>query len=124
MARIVEHLPVAELEARYRAARGVTEARHYQAIWLLAQGRTFLEVAEVLAFVPRWVERLVVLLPPGDPMDRRVEVRADMLARFEPVPVPGRAALIVAADLMELPPGRVGQRRRELQDRRRFGERL
>ena len=58
MARIVEHLPVAELEARYRAARDATEARHYQAIWLLAQGRTFLEVAEVLAFVPRWVERL------------------------------------------------------------------
>src|ERR671929_635069 len=58
MARIVEHLPLAELEARYRAARDVTEARHYQAIWLLAQGRTFLEVAEVLAFVPRWVEEL------------------------------------------------------------------
>ena len=58
MARIVEHLPLAELEARYRAARDVTEARHYQAIWLLAQGRTFLEVAEVLAFVPRWVEQL------------------------------------------------------------------
>src|SRR5919205_1386312 len=58
MARIVEHLPLAELEARYRAAREVTEARHYQAIWLLAQGRTFLEVAEVLAFVPRWVEQL------------------------------------------------------------------
>jgi transposase len=58
MARIVEHLPLAELEARYRAARDVTEARHFQAIWLLAQGRTFLEVAEVLAFVPRWVEQL------------------------------------------------------------------
>ena len=58
MARIVEHLPVEELEARYRAAREVTEARHLQAIWLLAQGRTFLEVAEVLAFVPRWVEQL------------------------------------------------------------------
>ena len=69
MARIVGHLPVAELEARYRAARDVTEARyraardvtearHYQAIWLLAQGRTFMEVAEVLAFVPRWVEEL------------------------------------------------------------------
>jgi transposase len=58
MARIVEHLPVEELEARYRAARDVTEARHLQAIWLLAQGRTFLEVAEVLAFVPRWVEQL------------------------------------------------------------------
>ncbi len=58
MARIVEHLPIEELEARYRAARDVTEARHYQAIWLLAQGRTVLEVAEVLAFVPRWVEQL------------------------------------------------------------------
>jgi transposase len=58
MARIVGHLPVAELEARYRAARDATEARHTQAIWLLAQGRTILEVAEVLAFVPRWVEEL------------------------------------------------------------------
>ena len=58
MARIVEHLPVEELEARYRAARDATEARHFQAIWLLAQGRTFVEVAEVLAFVPRWVEEL------------------------------------------------------------------
>jgi len=58
MARVVDHLPLEELEARYRAARDVTEARHYQAIWLLAQGRTFLEVAEVLAFVPRWVEEL------------------------------------------------------------------
>src|ERR687893_2282521 len=58
MARIVDHLPLEELEARYRAARDATEARHIQAIWLLAQGRTFLEVAEVLAFVPRWVEQL------------------------------------------------------------------
>jgi transposase len=58
MARIVEHLPVEELEARYRAARDATEARHFQAIWLLAQGRTFVEAAEVLAFVPRWVEEL------------------------------------------------------------------
>jgi transposase len=58
MARIVDHLPLEELEARYRAARDVTDARHTQAIWLLAQGRTVLEVAEVLAFVPRWVEEL------------------------------------------------------------------
>src|ERR671910_1238619 len=58
MARIVGHLPVAELEARCRAARDVTEARHFQAIWLLAQGRTVLEVSEVLAFVPRWVTQL------------------------------------------------------------------
>ena len=58
MAHIVEHLSLRQLEARYRASRDATEARHLQAIWLLAQGRTFLEVAEVLAFVPRWVEQL------------------------------------------------------------------
>src|SRR3712207_5131132 len=58
MARIVEHLSIEDLEARYRAARDATEARHFQAIWLLARGRTFVEVAEVLAFVPRWVEEL------------------------------------------------------------------
>src|SRR5215213_2275373 len=58
MARIVDHLLLAELEARYRAARDANEARHTQAIWLLAQGRSFLEVAEVLALVPRWVEEL------------------------------------------------------------------
>ena len=57
MARIAGHLPVAELEGRYRAARDATEARHIQAIWLLAQGRTYLEVAELLAVVPRWVEQ-------------------------------------------------------------------
>ena len=74
MARIVEHLPIEELEARYRAARDVTEARHFQAIWLLAQGRTVLEVAEVLAFVPRWVERLAArpnASGPGALGDRR-----------------------------------------------------
>jgi transposase len=58
MAHIVEHLSVEELEARYRAAQDATEARHFQAIWLLAEGRTVLEVSEVLAFVPRWVEQL------------------------------------------------------------------
>ena len=58
MARIVGHLPVAERETRDRAAQDVTAARHYQAIWRLAPGRTILEVAEGLAFVPRRVEEL------------------------------------------------------------------
>jgi len=58
LARIVEHLCVAELEARYLAAEDVAQARHAQAIWLLAQGRTVSEVAGVLAFTPRWVEML------------------------------------------------------------------
>ena len=74
MARIAGHLSVEELEARYRAAQDVTEARHFQAIWLLAQGRTVLEVAEVLAFVPRWVTQLAARYNasgPGALGDRR-----------------------------------------------------
>src|SRR3712207_8643729 len=58
VARIVGHLSVEGLEARYRAARDATEARHFQAIWLLARGRTVLEVSEVLAFVDRKSTRL------------------------------------------------------------------
>lgn len=58
MTRIIEHLSVAELEQRYRTAPDTTEARHTQAIWLLAQGRSVLDVAGVLAFAPRWVEKL------------------------------------------------------------------
>jgi transposase len=74
MARIVGHLSVEELEARYRAARDVTEARHFQAIRLLAQGRTVLEVSEVLAFAPRWVTQLAArydAFGPGALGDRR-----------------------------------------------------
>src|SRR5918997_6493193 len=58
MARIVGHLPVEELEARHRAARDATEARHLRAIWPPARGRSFLELAEAPAFVPRRVEEL------------------------------------------------------------------
>ena len=67
MARIIDHLPVEELEARYRAARDASEARHFQAVWPLAQGRNFVEAAEVLAFVPRWVEELAARYIAFDP---------------------------------------------------------
>ena len=89
MARIVEHLPVAELEARYRAARDATEARHHQAIWPLARGRTFLEVAEVLAFVPRWVEQLAARYNAFGP-----EALGDQRRRN------GRAATLLTAEVL------------------------
>ncbi len=38
MARVATHLSVSDLEREYRAAKDATAARHYQAIWLLAQG--------------------------------------------------------------------------------------
>src|SRR4028118_1235749 len=53
MARIVEHLPVEELEARYRASHDATEARHLQAVWLLAPGGAAAEGAAGRARGPR-----------------------------------------------------------------------
>lgn len=60
MAQIAAHLTGDELAERYRGAKDVTEARHFQAIWLLAQGRSTSEVASLLAFGQRWVEQLIV----------------------------------------------------------------
>ena len=59
MARVAEHLSVAELQAGYRGSKEATLARHYQVIWLLAQGRTVVETARLTGFVPRWIEQLL-----------------------------------------------------------------
>jgi transposase len=65
---------VAELQAGYRGSKAATLARHYQVIWLLAQGRTVTETARLTGFVPRWVEQLLVRynqLGPSSLGDRR-----------------------------------------------------
>ena len=59
MARMVGHLSVAELRAGYRGGGDATRARHYQVIWLLAQGRTVAETARLTSFAPRWIEELL-----------------------------------------------------------------
>jgi transposase len=58
MARIVDHLSVAELGRRYRECVDALSARHFQAIWLLAQGGTFAEVAATTGMAKRWIEQL------------------------------------------------------------------
>ena len=60
MARVADHLSVTELQAGYRGSKDATLARHYQVVWLLAQGRTVAETARLTSFVPRWVEELLV----------------------------------------------------------------
>ena len=60
MAEVAGHLSLAELQAGYRDSRAATLARHYQVIWLLAQGRSCAEVAQLTSLARRWVEQLLV----------------------------------------------------------------
>ena len=59
MARVVDHLSVAELEARYEASEDVTSSRHFQTIYLLAKGHSTRDVSEITSFGLRWVEQLI-----------------------------------------------------------------
>jgi transposase len=58
MAFISDHLSVADLGRRYRGSADACTARHFQAIWLLAQGRTFSDVAATTGMARRWLEQL------------------------------------------------------------------
>ena len=60
MVQVAEHLSAAELQAGWRGSKDAALARHYQVIWLLAEGHTVAEVARLTGFVRRWVEELVV----------------------------------------------------------------
>lgn len=59
MAHVADHLSIEELEQRYRACEDACSARHYQTIWLLAQGHTIAAVSALTSFVPRWIEELL-----------------------------------------------------------------
>ncbi len=59
MARVADHLSVAELELRFRACPDPVEARHVQVIWLLAQGHTIGATSKVTTFGTRWIEQLL-----------------------------------------------------------------
>jgi transposase len=74
MAQVTGHLDVEELQAGYRSSRDATLARHYQVIWLLAQGRSVAETADLTGFARRWVEQLLArynAFGPGSLGDRR-----------------------------------------------------
>ena len=59
MVQVADHLGMAELQAGYRDSKVATLARHYQVIWLLAQGRSCAEVAQLTSLARRWVEQLL-----------------------------------------------------------------
>jgi transposase len=59
MAQVAGHLGIEELQAGWRGSGDATLARHYQVIWLLAQGRSSAEVAGLTGFARRWVQQLL-----------------------------------------------------------------
>jgi transposase len=59
MTAIALALSPAELEARYKTAADPVSKSHFHAIWLLSLNYTATEVAKLLSFSPRWVQRLV-----------------------------------------------------------------
>jgi transposase len=68
------HLPVDELERRYRAARDPVERTHWQVVWLVAGGRACAEVASVVGYSVDWVRKVIRRYNAGGPAavrDRR-----------------------------------------------------
>ena len=55
---ITPHLPVVELEQRYRRAADPVASRHWQIVWLLAQGWTGQQVAASTGYSTRWIGQL------------------------------------------------------------------
>ena len=60
MVHVAGHLSATELRVGWRGSADATLARHYQVIWLLAEGHSIAEVARLTGFVRRWVEQLLV----------------------------------------------------------------
>jgi transposase len=58
-ASVAAHLALDELERRYRAARDPVERTHWQALWLVAGGRTCAETALIVGYSLTWLRTLV-----------------------------------------------------------------
>jgi len=55
---IPPHLPVAELERRYRRARDPVERSHWQIVWLLARGEPTAAVCRATGYGANWVREV------------------------------------------------------------------
>ncbi len=68
--------------------------------------------------------REICLVAAADPVDRRVEMRADVLPDLEPAPLPHRPGVVVVGDVVHFQAGRVRERLGKVDDGRRLAERL
>ena len=61
------HLPVAELEQRYRAAHDPVARSHWHIVWLLARGDSATHVADVTGYCVNWVRVIAARYRDGGP---------------------------------------------------------
>jgi transposase len=54
-----DHLPLAELERRYRAARDPVARSHWHIVWLVASGRSCAEAAAATGYCVDWVRAVL-----------------------------------------------------------------
>src|SRR5919202_500126 len=64
---LAARLSPAELGQRYRAARSPVGRSHLQIVWLLSQGRSEREVAQVTGYGRRWIAEIVRRYAEGGP---------------------------------------------------------
>lgn len=71
---VTSHLPVAELEQRYRRARDPVAKSHWQIVWLLARGHPPVAIAATTGYCVDWVRTIIHRYNDGGPAalgDRR-----------------------------------------------------
>jgi len=61
------HLGNDQLETRYRKAKDPVERSHWQIIWLLAEGKTAQQIAEVTGYSYDWIRCIVHRYNQGGP---------------------------------------------------------
>jgi transposase len=55
---IAPHLPIEELQQRYRTAEDSVARSQWQMLWLLAQGMPTAQVAQVTGYGVRWIQEI------------------------------------------------------------------
>lgn len=56
---LIPHLPIEELEGRFRACRDVVERSRWHMVWLVGQGHSGASVARLTSFSETWVRTIV-----------------------------------------------------------------
>jgi len=57
--KLETHLSPEQLKQRYQAATDRAERNHFQTLWLISQGHTQAEAAQIVGYSERWVHQLV-----------------------------------------------------------------